>query len=160
MAEFSYPQMDSAQLHHLRQKIRAAQEPDNPDLIRQWITLGQASVQAPLELRRRICIDQFYLLLEVVADDCLPAHWRNSCLDHINRTVLTLKQLADDQHSSAMVQRLFYELRVTSHFFQTALSQFASSQDEYRFEPPQNDVHQAPFQMPSSQPAQSQTPQT
>ena len=160
MAAFSYPQIDSAQLHHLRHKIRAAQEPDNPDLIRQWIILGHVSVQAPLELRRRICIDQFYLLLEVVADDCLPTHWRNSCLDHINRPLQALKQLVDDQHSSSMVQRLFYELRVTSHFFQTALSQFASSLDEYRFEPPRNDVHHASFQIPSSQTTQSQTSQT
>lgn len=122
MAEFSYCTMDVRQLEQLRRKIRNAEEPDNPALIQQWIGMESAPCGSPSEHRRRICISQFNLLLEVIADDCLPVHWRNACLDNINRPLYTLQHLADDYQSEAKVRHLFYELRVISHYFQNALS--------------------------------------
>lgn len=129
MAEYSCSKTDIRQVHQLRQKIRNAQEPDNPGLIRQWIQADSDLADSTKKQRRQRCIHQFQLLMEVVTDDCLPVHWRNICLDSISIPLYTLQYLADDTQSEARVRQLFSELRTLSHYFQHSLSCY----DQYYF---------------------------
>ncbi|MBB1488395.1 hypothetical protein [Oceanospirillum sediminis] len=122
MAESSCSKADIRQVHQLRQKIRHAQEPDNPGLIYQWIQADNALAGYQTEQRRQHCIHQFQLLMDVVSDDYLPVHWRNTCLDSVSIPLCTLKCLADDTQSVTRVRQLFSELRTLSHYFQHSLS--------------------------------------
>ncbi|MGB3619823.1 MAG: hypothetical protein WBA20_00580 [Ketobacter sp.] len=72
-------------------------------------------------LHREQLVAQFQLLMDTIADECLPPHWRCQCLDHVHIPLLALRRLADCRHSRAQVICFFHELRVTSHYFQSSL---------------------------------------
>ena len=72
--------------------------------------------------QRQILLNQFQLLLDTMADESLPVHWRNQCLNHINKPLLGLQRLADCKQSTQQVNSLFYELRVMSYYLQPGLS--------------------------------------
>ena len=70
----------------LRNKIRHGEEPDNPTLISLWLSFeedyrdvntGNSTLEDHYE-------KQFNLLLETVADELIPVHWRRVCLDNIS----------------------------------------------------------------------------
>lgn len=101
----------------LREKVRYAHEPDNPQLLRRWFELEDATFGTGVSDRWRLHVAQFRLLLDVFADDVLPAHWRTLCLDNIARPLAELSRLADDSERHRELQQLMRELRVVSHFF-------------------------------------------
>jgi len=104
------------------QKIRHAEEPDNPSLISEWMSLASCPAEKPIAQRRRSCVVQFNLLLDTIADECLPVHWRNSCLDNIYYPLLKLKHLANCKESDAQVNSMFYELRVMGQYLAAGLT--------------------------------------
>lgn len=132
-AEHPRKSTDTAQpinLSELRRKIRFAEEPDNPALIGQWLATDHCCQQQSDLSRRGInpcqnCTrtqqyqhyeQQFRLLLETLEDELLPKNWRCSCLDQIYKPLAHLRQLCDTTYCSAQLNRLIWELRISSHY--------------------------------------------
>ena len=105
----------------LRQKIRNAEEPDNPGLIRQFLDLPPTTNQNTKAVYCAHLLAQFQLLLDTLADECLPPHWRCQCLDHIYIPLFSLQCMAECKQSKRQVLSLIHELRVTSHYLQPGL---------------------------------------
>lgn len=117
----SFSPADHPQYIDLHQKIRNAIEPHNPALIREFLSVPPVQTLKSKFLHREYLSAQFQLLIETMADEYLPPHWRCLCLDNIHKPLLALKRLADCEHSKRQVQLLFHELRVTSHYLQPSL---------------------------------------
>lgn len=111
----------SMQCTQLHQKIRNAIEPDNPGLIKTFLLPAPLGTISSKVLLREYLTAQFQLLMETIADDYLPTHWRSQCLDHIHIPLLALNRLVDCEHSKEQVLLLFQELRITSHYLQPSL---------------------------------------
>jgi hypothetical protein len=105
----------------LSQKIRFAMEPDNPVLINQFLNFKlNASTPSKVFYREQL-LAQFQLLIDTIADELLPAHWRRQCLDNIYRPLHALQRIADSSHSQQQVLTLTHELRIISHYLQPGL---------------------------------------
>lgn len=109
----------------LRNKIRHGEEPDNPMLISLWLSFeedyrdinkGNSSLEVHYE-------QQFNLLLETIADELIPVHWRRVCLDNIYKPLSSLRRIAKDTESQHKVSRLLYELSVTCRYLEGSLQQ-------------------------------------
>lgn len=111
----------------LKNKIRYALEPDNPNILYQYLSALPVDFyrynDKSLAHERNHYIEQFHLLLETFSDDCLPSHWRCLCLDCINKPLFSLANLASCEQSLQQVKALHYELRVISHYFETGFYQ-------------------------------------
>lgn len=105
-------------VENLYQKIRYAEEPDDPQIITRFLTLSANQFNKSKRLRRQCLLIQFQLLLDTAVDEYLPAHWRNLCLNHIYNPLFTLQRLADCKQSQRQVNELFYELRIIGGYFQ------------------------------------------
>ena len=105
----------------LSRVIRFAEQPDNAELIHLYLSFPSIDGTTITKQREHLH-SQFKLLIETVADELLPAHWRCQCLDCIYIPLFALQRLANCQHSTQGVQGLFNELRVISHYFQPGLS--------------------------------------
>ena len=95
----------TAVLHHepvtqtdrtmLRQAIRMGTHPDSPELISAWILAENRNTTDAVHSTWHSAKAQFELLLETFCDHLVKEHWRWVCLDHINRPLVMLMQLAD-----------------------------------------------------------------
>ena len=102
----------------LREKVRHAREPDNPQLLRLWFELEDAALEnGSRDERWQVHVAEFRLLLETFADDLLPRHWRTLCLDNITRPLAELSRLAGQDDRQSELRQLMQELRVVSRFF-------------------------------------------
>lgn len=124
--------MSSHLVKILRHKVRFAATPNTPPLIQDWLDAENQcgpehynSTKAISNLRIKY-ESQFRLLLETIADDLIPSHWRCTCLDHIYKPLFELKQLADSEEADLYVQSLCHELFAISHYHH------ASMCDSYR----------------------------
>lgn len=111
----------SSSVEELQRKIRKAEEPNNPALIADYLCLeGDCNADSVQQKRKRY-LKQYNLLLDTIADECIPSHWRCTCLDHIYHPLLALKRLAKCNISKRQVRSLFYELNVTGQYLQPSL---------------------------------------
>ena len=106
----------------LTQKIRFATEPNNPNIIYQFLNFKFKAGMINKEANREQLISQFRLLIDTIADELLPSHWRRLCLDNIYRPLHTLHRIADCPNSKQQVLTLTNELRIISHYLQAGLS--------------------------------------
>lgn len=102
-------------------KIRFALEPNNTKLIAEYIAEYEC-VNLTKNDRRQHLEQQFRILLETVADECLPVHWRQLCLDSIYKPLSGLWRIADTENSRTQVRYLFTELRVIGQYLEPGLS--------------------------------------
>lgn len=109
----------------IRNKIRNAQEPDNPTLISLWLAMEEqhqsditfnCSLQSQYE-------SQFYLLLETIVDELIPTHWRRICLDNIYKPLGSLQRITNDEQSKQHLSQLFDELSVSCRYVEQSLNQ-------------------------------------
>lgn len=100
--------------------VRNASRPDHPQLIHTYLSCRAADSDSLLN-KRRVLLAQFELLLDTVADVCLPIHWRVQCLDSIHIPLFALRQLVNCNASARQVLALQDELRVTSFYFEPTL---------------------------------------
>jgi len=107
----------------LKSKIRHAEEPNNPGLIPLWLTLEEIEIGQEPSLRelRKNYESQFHLLLETVADELVPSHWRQVCLDNIYKPLTTLQRMINDDESRVRLSALMRELSVTSRYVEKSL---------------------------------------
>lgn len=102
----------------LRQKIRHAQEPDNPTLLMTWFNLEESEcARSSLEQQWQRYRSSVELLLDTFADDLNPAHWRVLCLDSLVRPLGCLQRLAKNDWQTRELHRLLQEVSTISHYF-------------------------------------------
>lgn len=107
----------------LRDKIRYGEEPDNPALIPLWFSIEESeqSTINPAFFLRSKYESQFYLLLEAVVDELIPAHWRRVCLDNIYKPLSSLQRLARDDDSKKRLSKLLHELSTSCRYVEQSL---------------------------------------
>ena len=103
-------------------KVRHALEPQNPDVIRQYLCAVPRSVLRGESEETEYLTAQFALLLETVADDALPMHWRRSCLDQAYRPLLGLRALPRSWRRESEVRMLVQQLRSAGRTFQSSMA--------------------------------------
>ncbi len=99
------------QLEVMKRKIRYAEEPDNPSVLRHYFHLDTPAADETLLQRRLRLRAQYVLLYETIGDAANPRHWRQICLDVIHRPLYELQQLANSRESRDDVSLLFVQLR-------------------------------------------------
>lgn len=109
----------------LRERIRYAREPNSPTIVDQWLCYERCCLEACHNSACGLCassvqIDlyesQFQLLLEVVADELLPSHWRELCLNSLHRPLSQLRRLLRNTDNKTRLNELFYELASTARY--------------------------------------------
>lgn len=123
----------------LADKIRFASEPDNPSIIREWLsypseTFDQAQLRTPtaessdmawFDYQRSVYQAQFRLLLDTVIDELIPSHWRECCLDHIYLPLAKLEKIATSTAHRTLINQMYYELQIlTKHAEATFYSNY------------------------------------
>lgn len=106
----------------LQHSIRSAKEPNNPSLINYWLEVDQCKTGATFEQKRDHHERQFRLLLDTIADELLPGHWRCCCLDNIYRPLLELENLSSHPAYRRYTSKLRYELNMTCNYVLAGLS--------------------------------------
>ncbi|CAA0090703.1 Uncharacterised protein [BD1-7 clade bacterium] len=101
----------------MRYAIRHGIEEDNPSLILSWMSREIRGSEDSADKLWQIYHGQFQLLLDTYADSLVPDHWRSVCLDHINRPLVHMMNIANTDLKRSQVMALFEELRVISHHF-------------------------------------------
>ncbi len=109
-------------INQLRHKIRYALDDDNPSLLPLWLAMEDSLNCCDNSANWQLYHAEYRLLLDALSDDLLPVHWRSWCLDNIYKPLMSLQRIAISEEQSQQLNRLFYELRVVSHFFQGGLS--------------------------------------
>lgn len=104
----------------LHRKIRHAEEVNNPSLF-SYLLEGELSEGENKTKQKNILLTQFQLLLETIKDEEIPFHWRQQCLDHINKPLLLLQRIAANDEEKFEVKKLFHQLKTTSSYLQENL---------------------------------------
>ncbi|PIE25151.1 MAG: hypothetical protein CSA60_01275 [Neptuniibacter caesariensis] len=109
------PVFESEYVKALQHKVRYATEADSPSLITHWLAIDTCRLQG-FEHRKQHYERQFRLLLDTIADELLPGHWRNCCLDNIYRPLAELNRLSSRPDHQSYIYHLRYELNMTCHY--------------------------------------------
>lgn len=95
----------------LKEKIRKGREPDNPSIIDSYLRLDIGpSTETSAEKRVRH-FSQVALLLDTIEDRSLPEHWRETCLNYINKPLAALCLDVCDRDSKLEINQLFARIR-------------------------------------------------
>lgn len=106
----------------LRYKIRNAIQPDNPALISQWLALDSCPSYYHLHEQQKHYEQQFRFLLDTIADELLPGHWRRACLEQIHKPMKALSQITYRKPDIQHLGKLYEELRVTCDYVSGSLN--------------------------------------
>ncbi len=101
----------------LRYAVRMGTHPNRPERISAWILAENRNTTDAVNSTWHAAKAQFELLLETFCDHLVRTHWRWVCLDHINRPLVMLMQLADTPVKKDEVRKMYEALRVISHHF-------------------------------------------
>jgi hypothetical protein len=118
----SYFTIQTTAINSIRQKVRYAEDEDNPQLLSFWLMAEQTLLsgsdlnQDDAE-RWNMYQGQFRLLLDAVCDNLLPEHWRKLCLDNIYRPLTELSRISECDASKDRLRHMWLELNVTSQYF-------------------------------------------
>ena len=97
--------------HSLSYKIRYAIEPNNHQLLTIW--LDAARLHDNCWSSHQF---QFQTLLDVVADELLPSHWREACLNLLYKPLHQLSRLVKNNKDQHHLDRLYEEMLSTTHY--------------------------------------------
>jgi len=103
-------------IENLNHVVRWGSSPNHPCLLEEWLELTTPSHKTTVLDKRNRLLKQYQTLLDALADECVPLHWRQLCLNNIYRPLLVLEQLADCQLSHAQIRALYHELRLISDY--------------------------------------------
>lgn len=103
---------------NLKQQIRTACHPDDPQLLKRYINLAldSANTAGASSEKIRILLDCAALLLETACDQKVVLSWRYQCLDQIYRPLLAAEKqsiTAGDHHRVRQFSHLFTHLTPT-----------------------------------------------
>ncbi len=86
---------DFLYLEVLKRKIRRAEEPDNPQLLKEYFSLEQ-KLETPTRLDGLLrLLHQCKLLLDTIEDKTLPPHWRELCLNQVYKPIARLDRFGN-----------------------------------------------------------------
>ena len=119
---FIYFEIQTAAINSIRQKVRYAEDEDNPQLLSLWLMAEQtlfteSDFNADYGARWQLYHGQFRLLLDAICDNLLPEHWRQLCLDNIYRPLTDLSRISQCEKSKDNLRSLWLELNITSQYF-------------------------------------------
>ncbi len=119
---FSYFTIQTAAINSIRQKVRYAQDDNNPQLLTFWLMAEQSlftssNINTDDDARWLMYQGQFRLLLDVICDNLIPEHWRQLCLDNIYRPLTELNRLSQCEDKKKRLRHLWLELNITSQYF-------------------------------------------
>ncbi|ALO35096.1 hypothetical protein CMT41_10480 [Colwellia sp. MT41] len=119
---FTYFEIQTTAINSVRQKVRYAEDEDNPQLLSFWLmaeqTLFTASdINVSEDARWQLYQGQFRLLLDAICDNLLSEHWRQLCLDNIYRPLTDLNRISQCEASKKRLRHLWLELNITSQYF-------------------------------------------
>lgn len=98
----------------LARKIRFASEPDNPELLRHWLSAPMPPRLQSRAGQRYYYRLQYQLLLETISDEFVPHDWRCQCLDYIHQPLQQLERLAQTSAEKREVRGLYFEVAMMS----------------------------------------------
>ncbi len=106
-------------LGDLAHQVRYATEPDNPQLLDEYLAAAWACAarQPGLAKRNEVYLNVARLMLDVICDTYLPRQWRNLCLDHIYMPILTCERLANTSAQKRKVAKFKAEFRILGNYF-------------------------------------------
>jgi hypothetical protein len=101
----------------IKRKIRWGHEPDNPMLIKLWLSLEEQVIvnQVEIKLKRSLYEAQFHLLLKTIEDELISKVWRHVCLDNIYQPLRSLHKLTDNAASISRLRTLSSSLAFIGH---------------------------------------------
>jgi len=119
---FIYFNIQTTAINSIRQKVRYAEDEDNPDLLSFWLMAEQtlftgSNSFSDEDARWQLYQGQFRLLLDAICDNLLPEHWRLLCLDNIYRPLTELNRISQCENTKERLRRLWLELNITSQYF-------------------------------------------
>ena len=116
----SFPEFlhQNNEINKLRYKVRYGNEVNNPNLVNNWFSMEESLNNSDTDSKWQLYQAQFSLLIDVLADDMLPSHWRTWCLDNIYKPLNALQRLVGDQQQHYQLNEMYNELRIISHRFQ------------------------------------------
>jgi len=105
----------------LKRNIRYGTMPNTPLLLKYYLDILPADNQSFASYWSHY-EDQFRLLIDTIADDCIEGHWRCLCLDYIYLPLKALHELSDCPNCQKKLAALRTELRVISNYFQVSMT--------------------------------------
>ena len=102
----------------LEKRVLSGDTPDSPEVLVQYLDMAEQKA-ALLPRKKRIATHTHTLdtLLEVIADTCLPQHWRCLCLNYCYRPLRAIENLVVNNREQYYLRRQQHKLRVISHYF-------------------------------------------
>ncbi|MCV6623703.1 MAG: hypothetical protein OIF51_18350 [Cellvibrionaceae bacterium] len=119
------------ELIEIRALIRSGREPDNPQLINQWLHRESCCAnrrgirpctRCSKERQQNHYEQQFYLLLDTISDELISPNWRRCCLDAIWQPLHVLHQLIHNEQDRSRWLQLRQELSLCSHYVAPGLT--------------------------------------
>ncbi|MEW6992685.1 hypothetical protein AADZ84_00225 [Colwelliaceae bacterium MEBiC 14330] len=119
---FTYFAIQTTAINNIRQKVRYAEDENNPQLLTFWLMAEHAlftgsSMNNNDEARWLMYQGQFRLLLDVICDNLISQHWRELCLDNIYRPLTELNRISQCDATKKRLRHLWLELNITSQYF-------------------------------------------
>lgn len=119
---FTYFAIQTTAINNIRQKVRYAEDENNPQLLTFWLMAEHAlftgsSMSNNDEARWLMYQGQFRLLLDVICDNLISQHWRELCLDNIYRPLTELNRISQCDATKKRLRHLWLELNITSQYF-------------------------------------------
>lgn len=102
----------------IEQVIRRGLSVDSPQVLYRYIETTEEyaerlGISGAYAVHRRA----YQVLIETVCDSSVSMHWRELCLDMINRPLMQLKRFVITDHDAKEYYCLEHELRTLSHYF-------------------------------------------
>lgn len=95
-------------------QIRHAEEPDNPKLILQLLTMHEEHAFGSKDIRRHFLLFQFNLLLGTLKDKSISRPWRYQCLNYIHIPLNALHKIAECIESRQYVHMLARQVELAN----------------------------------------------
>ncbi|WP_305857168.1 hypothetical protein [Balneatrix alpica] len=98
-------------------RIRFAEQPNNPQLFKDYLQLGEQLRQQPGCQSWQLYEAETLLLMEAAIDLCLPNYWRAQCLDWVAKPLLRLAANSSQPDEHQAFIRLQHQVSRLSHYF-------------------------------------------
>ena len=105
------------ELMQLRQQVRYGEQPDNPALLDRWLVLEELVFPRVCScVKRRVYRREYDLMLEAMADELVPLHWRQLVLDRMHHPLNGLSAIASKPHQRKSVNRLRWQMNTIASY--------------------------------------------
>ncbi len=103
---------------HLEQHIRSGGKRSRPEIIREWRLMSLSYSALSTKEKHHNLFYQYYVLLDVIADELIDHQWRQSVIDEIYECLEDLSQICPCENNQRHVMSLYKELHITRGYLQ------------------------------------------